>query len=632
MDVNKSILRDNKEGIICKNMIILISFLLVIYILITKIHYPPEPFLDHSVYIISCVLILFFLKFPKYNGIRRVLIIFGTICALIGVIYVLVSVDRIYENFLVANDQMDFYFFLIYFIGAIILLYDNQGGRIISFLAIFAIGYLFLGRYLPGIFSCPAFNLRQIATMVYISYDQGVFGSFISIISRILSIFFMFSSLLVATGLGDWIRSISMLIAGNTKGGPAKVAVIASAMFGMLSGSTMSNVAATGSFTIPLMKRIGYKPKIAAAIETIASTGGGITPPIMALSAFLMSEILGVPYLQVIVWAIIPAFLWYYSTFLFVHITAITQNVEVWSPPRDELLDTFKGTAHLVIPIIVLISSLLYLRVAETAALYSVISLFILSFFRKRTRLNIEKTKKFLTDFSKTLATICILNTVLGVFVGAILSTGTHTKLIAMIVGGITNWFLVALIIFVLCVLLGMLVPPFVSYITVVLIAVPALSRMGFNPPAIHMFVLYCCALAPITPPVAMGAFTAAAIADSDAMETAKEAAIKSFFLWIIPFIIFRYEIFLGMNTNLNIIIKWVVFLMSGIFIFSCGINKYCFGSISKYWASLLILISLIIIQPINECLSMIAVILGIGIVLYLYANNKKNKARQEIF
>jgi TRAP transporter 4TM/12TM fusion protein len=617
----------NKEEV-SKKAVIFISFILVLYILVTKLRYPPEPFLDHSIYILSCTLILFFTKFPKYKGIRKALLVLGTLCALIGVIYVVISVQRIYENYLIANDQMDFYFFLVYFIGAIILLYDNQGGRIISFLAIFAVGYLFIGRYLPGIFSCPAFNLRQIATMVYISYDQGVFGSFISIISRILSIFFMFSSLLVVTGLGDWIRSISMLIAGKTKGGPAKVAVIASALFGMLSGSTMSNVAATGSFTIPLMKRIGYKPKTAAAIETIASTGGGITPPIMALSAFLMSEILGVPYVQVIIWAIVPAFLWYYTTFLYVHVTAITQDVEIWSPPREELLETFKETAHLIIPILILIGSLLYLRVAETAALYSVISLFILSFLRKRTRLNIEKTKIFLTNFTKTLATICILNTILGVFVGAILSTGTHTKLIALVIGGITNWLLVAVIIFVLCVLLGMLVPPFVSYITVVLIAVPALSRMGFNPPAIHMFVLYCCALAPITPPVAMGAFTAAAIADSDAMETAKEATIKSLFLWIIPFILFRYEIFLGINTDLNLILKWIVFLMLATLLFTFGINRYCFGKISSCWALFLIVNALLIVQPVNEWLSILSVVTGLGIMFLLYINRKKNKEK----
>lgn len=615
--------KKEKEVAVFQKATILISGLLVVYLLITKLFHSPEPFWDHSVYILSCVLILFCNKYPKCTGIKRVIITVGTVCAIVGVVYVMLSTQRIYDNYLQATETADFYFFIIFFIGAVILLVDNAAGKVISGLAVASVAYLFIGRYVDGVFSCPAFNLNQIATMVYISYDQGVFGQYVALISHILAIFFLFSSLLAVTGLGDWIRSVSMLLAGKSRGGPAKVAVVSSAMFGMLSGSAVSNVASTGSFTIPLMKKIGYKPETAAAIETVASTGGGITPPIMGLASFMMAEILGISYLKVIIFAIIPAFLWYYSIFIYVHLNAITQNVKIWSPPKDELIKTFKETAHLIIPIIVLLITLIYLRIAEVAALYAVISLFILSSFRKRTRLNLAKIKTLLLSFSKILATIGVLNTVLGVFVGAVLSTGTHTKLIAVLVGGMTNWVVVAIIIFILCIIFGMLVPPFVAYITVVLVAVPAFSNMDFDVRAVHMFVLFLCTLAPITPPVALASFTAASIAGSDEMKTAKEAAVKSLCLWMIPFILFRYKIFIGMNNDWIFLSKWVFILLVGITVFSCGVNKYFFGKLSNYWSCWMIAIALMIMQPVNQSVTFLGVVLGLGSFVILYTKRK---------
>lgn len=624
-------MQKTKEENVLKKVIIFLSLVLVVYIIATKLLYPPEPFLDRIIYLFLSFLILFCFKLPNYRGIGRILLVLGTILAVIGLAHVLISVDRIYENYIVANEKTDFYFFLVYFIGVIILLHGTMGGKIISTMGIIAVVYLFLGRFFTGIFSFPAFSFRQIATFVFINYEQGAFGQIMSVTARMLSIFFIFSSLLVATGLGDFIRAISTLTAGSSKGGPAKVAVIASALFGMLSGSTVSNVAATGSFSIPLMKKIGYKPATAAAVETIASTGGGITPPIMGLSAFIMAEIVGISYLKVIEMAIIPAFLWYFSTFLYVHYSALAQDVQVWSPPRKELVEILKETFHLAIPIFVLIFSLIYLRVAEVAALYSVISLFLISSLRKRTRLNCIKTKSFLINFAKIFTSICVLNAMLGIFIGAIVSTGTHTKLISMILGGITNWWVLTIIIFVLCLMFGMLVPPFIAYITVVLIAVPALYEMGYLVPVIHMFVIYCCALAPITPPVALGAYTAAAIAGSDPIKTAKEATLKSLCLWLIPFMLFKREIYLGIGTSWVSIITWVSIMMIGIFIFTLGINKYCFGKISNRWvAAWLIVVGIIVMQPVSMELSILAIVLGIGSIVILYLRNRKNSSVDE--
>jgi len=623
MDDRTVTLTQKKENSFTK-LIIFISLILVVYILYTKLTQPPEPFTDRGLLMIFCSIILFSLQFPKCIGIRKIILIIGLISTIIGSVWVMYSADRLAANFYWAGEY-DFYFFAAYFIGVMILLQINLGGKIISILSLIAVLYVFVGRYFSGPFSLPEFSAQSVATMVYTDVTKGAFGTFLSLTSRILSLFLMFSSLLIATGLGDLIKSISLLAAGKTKGGPAKVAVISSALFGMLSGSAVSNVAATGSFTIPLMKSIGYKPRTAAAIETIASCGGGLAPPIMGLSAFIMAEILGVPYFNIMVWAIIPAFLWYYTTFLYVHYSAYSQDVQVWEPDKRELIKLLKDRIHLIFAIVVLVIALVMTRVAEIAALYSIISLFLLSSIRKGTRLNLERTKDFLLEFGKIFSTICVLNTMLGIFVGALLSTGMHFKVINLVYFNVTNWVVVILITFVLCIIFGMLVPPFAAYVTVVLVAAPILSSLDFELAVIHMFVLIGCVLAPITPPVAVAAYTAATIAGADAIQTAKEASIKALPLWIFPFIVFKNKVFIGLNENWFNLILWTGIMMIGIFIFSIVVNRYCFSKLSNSMMLWLLAVAIIIMQPMNMLVSIVGCVLGIGTVVILYLNHVKN-------
>jgi len=619
--VNVDTMKKDK-GKVNNKIVIFLSSILVVYIITTKLLRMPDPFVDRSIYLLLSFLMICCFQFPKYQGASKIILILGTLFAASGCVYMSIFSDKIIGNWFMATDA-DFYSFVFYFIGIVILLQGSIGGKIISGMGVIAVIYLFLGRYMPGIFTLPDLSIRQVATMVYTDIDQGAFGVFLSVMSRILSVFLMFSALLLATGLGDLIRSVSMLVAGKSRGAPAKVAVIASGLFGMLSGSPVANVAATGSFTIPLMKSLGYKPKTAGAIETVASTGGSLAPPIMGLSAFIMCEIIGVPYTKVIVWAIIPAFLWYFSAYCFVHFSALAQNVDFWEPPRQELIEALKGKVHLVIAVFILVFFIVYLKVAELAALYSIIALFFLSFLRKGTRLNWEKTQGFLINFAKLFSGLCVLNSMLGIFTAAFLSTGMHTKLILLIFGGITNWFVICLITFGLCLIFGMLLPPFAAYITVVLVAVPVLHQLGFAIPVIHMFVLYGCALAPITPPVALAAYTAAAIAGADAVETAKEASFKALPLWIIPFILFKQSVFIGMNTSLIKVLAWTAVMMVGIIIFTMASNRYCFGKLSLQWVIWLLIVTAAIMQPMNLWFSIFSCSLGAGSVIILFYLNK---------
>jgi len=611
---------DNMNKIINK-IICFISLAMVLYTLAVKFYFPPGAFINRGIYLLFSIVLVFCFQFPKSKGVRRYLLVLGTMFAVSATVYVMIASGKIIENWYMATNA-EFYVFVLYFIGILLISQDSTGGRIISIMAIVSVIYLYVGRFVPGYFYLPIFNIRQIATMVFTDIDKGAFGVFLSLLARVLSVYFMFASLLLVTGLGDVIRACSMLAAGKARGGPAKVAVIASGLFGMISGSPVSNVAATGSFTIPLMKSIGYKPESAAAIETIASSGGTLAPPIMGLTAFIMAEITGFPYVQIIVWAIIPAFLWYFTTFLVVHYGALSQNIKAWAPPRKELIETIKTKGHLLISILVLIIFLVYLQIPEIAALYSIVVLFLLSIIKKETRLNWERTQKFLINFGRTFSQLCMLNTMLGIFVAVLLSTGTHRKLLYFIYGGQTSWISILLITFIICIIFGMLVPPFAAYVTVVLIVVPLFSGLGFSLPVIHFFVIYACVLAPITPPVALAAFTAAAIAGADAMKTAKEATIKAFPLWLVPFLIFKYELYIGIASWVTLL-TFTSVIMFGVVISAMATNRYCFGKLSKasmYW---MIALALLILQPVNIQISILGIGLAIGSLIWFYSSRR---------
>ncbi len=614
----------NNNGNIYDKIIIFLSAILTVYILYTKFTFPPEAFYDRIFYMAMTVLIICCTQLKAYTGIRKLFVVLGTLLSFSACIYMAINVPKIMSNMYRA-DWNDAYVYIVYFIGIFILLQSNQGGKIISGMGVIIMLYLIFGHQLEGVLHIPPLNIKHIATMAFTDTDQGAFGSFLAITSRTLSVFLLFSCFLVVAGLGDLIKAVSMLGSGKSTGGPAKVAVLASALFGMVSGSPVANVAATGSFTIPLMKSIGYKPKTAAAVETVASSGGNITPPIMGISAFIMCEILGVPYTRVIVWAIIPAFLWYFTTYCFVHFSALSQGVKTWVPEREELMQIIRTRWHLLIALFVLVYYLIAYKVAETAALYSVVALFVVSFFRKETRLNLTKIKEFLLDFAHTITGITILNTMLGIFTAAFLSTGTHTKLIHLVFGGVTHWMALALIVFVLCIVFGMLVPPFAAYIAVVVMAVPILHSAGFELPVIHMFVLYGCVLAPITPPVAIAAFTAAGIAGSDPLKTAMEATYQALPLWVFPFLLLRDRLFLGMGTKASMLLSQIPMIMFGVFLMTIAINRYWVEPISKNVALLLGLMVFLIFQPVYSYVSFVACLIGAAILIKLYFD-KRNK------
>jgi len=619
-----------KKISMAKNIMYLLAFVLVIYCIYTHAFLAPRPFFDRGIYL-GISFILFFLM--NYSSCKSLFskVVFG-IAVLIGAgmcIYMMFAEPKIIENFYRASD-IEYLIIVLYTIAAFIVMFRTQSGKVIGGMAILGLLYLKFGHIIPGIFSHKTFTNTQIATMLLTDVDKGALGFLSGVVSRILSIFFIFSSLLVVTGLGDFIHAVANYLLGNKKGGPAKIAVITSGLFGMMSGSPVANVAAVGSFTIPLMKRIGYDSETAASIEAIAASGGGLMPPVMGLGAFLMAEIVGVSYITVCLWGIIPAFMWYWTTYWIVEHNAWAQDLKTWRPQWKETLEVIKGKWLVALAVLLLLVFLVKLQVAEIAALWGVIGLIVLSSIRKGTRLNLEKLCVFLEDFTKTFAPICILISLLGIFISSLMSTGAHIKLGLIIFGGLDNWLLISLIVSLLCVMFGMIVPIIAAYLAVALIAAPILINFGFPVSVTHMFVFYVCALAPITPPVALAVFTASSISGSDPMKTGWRACKMALPLWFVPFIIMKREIFFAMSRPVGEVILWSIAIALGIYVFTLGaVGNFRGRVLNITERSLLVLTGLMVLQPLNVNISIFAVIAGVGIMLYILISNK-NMARKE--
>lgn len=606
-----------KYKITTKEIIIFLSAVIVVFNLYSLAWFPPQPHVYRGLFLTIFIIVTLLLNPPK-SKIGKVSMAILTSMALVGSIYPMVFEAKLRAQYYYAAES-DIYFAIIFFIGFAAVLTRTAGGRIILGMLGVATLYLFWGQHIPGYFGHSPFPLHYVASIFYTSGNVGVFGDFMAIACRLISVFIMFAALLITTGLGDLSTALSTRIAGNATGGPAKVAVFSSGAFGMLCGSATSNVAATGSFTIPVMKSIGYKPSTAASVEALASAGGGMMPPIMASIAFIMADMLGISYFRVCLAAVIPVFLWYFTLYVVVHYYALRQGIKKWRPPREEFMKVIRAKWHLAFAIPVLVGALFYFVSAEQAAFFAVIFLFILANLRKSTRLTKAKVAEFLERYARMFAPLLILIAALSVFVAAFIGSGACMKLGVVLLGGIEQWYIILLITAALIIALGMALPLVATYLATILLIGPILAELGYNLLVIHMFVFALALLAPVTPPVCLATFTAAKIAGSDMMKTGVEATIRGLPLWIIPFSIFRKELLLGIGTPLSAIGMGVAMLCFGVFMFVLGTEGFFQRELKLFERILAIATGLMIVQPVSDFYAKIFIVVGILLVAYWY-------------
>lgn len=502
-------------------------------------------------------------------------------------------------------------------------------GKELTVLALIFMLYAYLGPYLPGALRHRGFSFERIVEHMFLS-AEGVYGVALGVSSTFIFLFILFGAFLGQTGLTQLFTSISMAAAGHTPGGPAKVAVLASGLMGMISGSAAANVVTTGAFTIPLMKSMGYRPYFAGAVEAVASTGGQIMPPIMGAAAFIMAEFLGIPYRDIIIAAIIPAVLYYVSCWAMVHLEARKLNLKGLDRSQlPRLGPILKANWHLFIPIIVLVYLIMEEFSPTFSAFYSIICLIVISSFRKHTRLNLLSLIKALEGGARGALGVAIACAVVGFIIGVVTLTGIGLMLanaIVAISGGllITTMFLTMIA----CIILGMGLPTSAAYIVAGVVAAPALVNLGVEPIVAHMFVLYFACLSAITPPVALAAYAGAGIAGADPAKVGWTAVRIGLAGFIVPFM-FVFSPGLLMEAPALTVIRNFITATVGVVCLAGAMQGFLLSHAKLYERALLFAAALLLIEG-SLTTDMMGVVLMV-IVLALQKIRAKNEIAPRI-
>ena len=433
-------------------------------------------------------------------------------------------------------------------------------GKELMILALLFLAYGYWGEYIPGVLGHTGFTYKRIVYQLFLS-SEGIFGISLGVSATYIFLFILFGAFLTETGMGRFIKDLAMSLAGRTIGGEAKVSIVASGLMGMINGSAVGNVAATGTFTIPLMTGAGFKPVFAAAVVAVAGTGGMIMPPVMGAASFIMAEFLGLHYGVIMLAAAIPAVLYYLAEYAVIHIEAVKMGMK--PIPRDEIIPLTKvmrERGHLLVPIIVIVYLLLIGRTPLYAAFYGIISSIAVSFLTKATRLTWKSFFKAMESGARQSVGVGIACAVVGNIIGITNLTGLGLVLgdnIVSLAGG--SVLITTFLTMIVCVILGMGLPTTACYIVTATIAAPALMKLGVNPLAAHMFTYYFACLSNLTPPVAIASYGAAGLSGQSPSAVGWTGFRISLAGFLIPFtFIFNPELLLVGGDYVSITISTI--------------------------------------------------------------------------
>ncbi|MDU7665006.1 MAG: TRAP transporter permease [[Clostridium] symbiosum] len=494
-------------------------------------------------------------------------------------------------------------------ISALAILLLLEAARRVAGLVIVCVGSVFLlyalfGNYLPGFLFHRGMTLKRLVCLEWLG-TEGILGSPIYVSSSFIFLFLAFATFLKASGVGDWMTGLAMGACGGSVGGPAKAAVVASALQGTISGSSVANTVSTGSITIPLMKKSGYRPEFAGAVEAAASTGGQIMPPIMGAAAFIMTEYVGTNYGTIALAACIPALLYFTGIFTNVHFEAVKNGLlGIPKEHRPEVVYLLKTGWYRVAPIIVIVALLVMGRSAMNAAMYGIIScliIWVIEIVRETKRFNVlEFLKKFvlcLEETARGAISVAVTCGCAGIIVGVVTATGLGLKMANGIVELAGGSLILTMVFTMLCsLILGMGVPTTANYIIQATISAPALVALGVPAIAAHMFVFYFGIVADITPPVALAAFAGAGIAKANPMKTGFNAFRLGFAAYLVPYIFVMNPVLVLVNPGWStpyfilMVAKAIITAIIGMIGIATGFTRY-FIAPCKWWESVLLVI-----------------------------------------
>ena len=481
-----------------------------------------------------------------------------------------------------------------------------------------ALLYAFFGHLLPGNMGHLYLAPNQIIESLYLLND-GIWGSSIGASATIIYVFILFGALLEKTNMASVFLELACLVTRNAKGGPAKAAIFGSALFGSVSGSAAANVYATGTFTIPLMKRVGYTPSFAGAVEAVSSTGGQLMPPIMGATAFVMADVTGAGYLAVAKAALLPSLLYYFSLLMMIHFEAVNKNIGII--PADQIPDprsVLRRTYH-ILPIIVLIGLLVSGRSVISSAFISIASVIVVSCFSAETRFTPKSLYHTLELSSRNALMISTCSACAGIIVAIVSITGIGYKFISIITDlGQFHILLLLILLMFTCFVLGTGVPATPAYIIVATLGAPALMKLGIPTLSAHMFVLYYAILSEITPPVCLSAYAGASIAGANAMQTGWRAFRLGIVAYIIPFI-FVFQPALLLTGEFSHVAQALVTSFIGVITLAGGMQGYLMARCFLWERVLLLAAGIALLYPeMYSDLAGLGVILFIGMLQYL--------------
>ena len=548
------------------------------------------------------------------------------------IVFGILTVLKFYDvQYILENELYDVTYFdglySIVGLGIFIEVCRRSWGYALFFVGVFAVLYLYFGSHFPSFLQHSGFNERLIGENLWYNMNKGVFGTITNIAVNTVFIFILFGVLLEGTGAGHTLLKFAFILTRRTRGGPAQAAILASSMFGTMSGSVVANIVGTGTFTIPMIKKRGFTPTFAGGIEATASSGGQIMPPIMGAAALVMADLTGINYLSIALAALIPALLYYFSLFSSVTMEARKQNIEIKELDIDSRISVrdWINSILFVVPIFLVIFSLLFGSSTSRAGFYAVISILVLSFINPEIRKNPVKLLNSVIKGGTQGAKLLIAIVVISMLVGAIDSTGIGIKLASFMneLRG-DSLFLSLTLAMIGALVLGMGMPTLPAYLIIIVVMGPALQNLGVSVLIAHLFVFYYGVASSLTPPVALAAYAAAPIAGSNPIITSLMAFRLGIAKFIIPFAFAYYPCLLIIED-----FSWLEFisivprLLISIWFINSALAKFDFTKLS--WAEVILRLSVgfgILFMDVR--IQIICLILGSVLLVWDFLRHKR--------
>jgi TRAP transporter 4TM/12TM fusion protein len=587
-------------GKILERVLRLVAIAMSIYHLWAATFGAPEAMMHRSVHLTFTFGLIFLTSLSsRKKGLSLVMDLVLLAAAMISMAHIFLNYEYVVTRYPYVQSLSGWDFWLGIVVTLLLLEASRRTiGWALPLTAVAFLLYGLFGQHLPGLLRHTGFSLETLIDQLYLT-TEGIFGIPLGVSATYVILFVIYGAFLEESGTGEAFTNFATSLVGGTKGGPGKISCVSSSLFGTISGSAVANVMVDGWLTIPLMKRAGFRPQAAAAIEATASTGGQIMPPVMGAAAFVMAEFTGISYVDICKHALVPALLYYLALFMAIHFEASRSGLlGLPKEERPSLSSVMKEKGHLFIPIGVIVYFMIAGFTPMLACLYAIASVLPSSFLRKESRMDLRKILRALEAGARNMLPVAAACACAGIVVGIINLTGLGLKFTGIMLDVAGGSLAPALILTMITgIILGMGLPTTAAYIVQASLLIPALIKLGVPVIAAHLFVFYFAILSAITPPVAMAVYAAAGISGSNVWQTGLQAVRMGATGFIVPFMFVYGPSLLLMGNWLEIIMA-IISASVGVILLSAGLMGWFVGETRLWQRGLLVLSAILLIKP----------------------------------